>query len=85
MRNLLPYFRGQRLKCVLAPLFKMLEATLELIVPLIVADIIDNGIASGDKNYIISRCLQLIILGFVGLVFSVTAQYFSARAAVSFV
>ncbi|MBR4451247.1 MAG: ABC transporter ATP-binding protein [Clostridia bacterium] len=85
MRNLLPYFRGQRLKCVLAPLFKMLEATLELIVPLIVADIIDNGIASGDKNYIISRCLQLIVLGFAGLVFSVTAQYFSARAAVSFV
>ena len=85
MKNLLPYFRGQRIKCFLAPLFKMLEATLELIVPLIVADIIDNGIAQGDKDYIISRCLRLILLGFVGLVFSVTAQYFSARAAVSFV
>ena len=85
MKNLIPYFRGQRLRCMLAPLFKMLEATLELIVPLIVADIIDNGIAAGDKNFIISRCLQLIILGFAGLVFSVTAQYFSARAAVSFV
>ncbi len=85
MKNLLPYFKGQRLKCALAPLFKMLEATLELIVPLIVADIIDNGIASGNRNYILSRCIRLIILGFVGLVFSVTAQYFSARAAVSFV
>ena len=85
MKRLLRHFRGQALRCFLAPLFKMIEATFELLVPLIIAQIIDLGIAGKDKEIIYSRSIQLIILGFVGLLFSVTAQYFSADAAVTFV
>ena len=83
MRKLLPYFRGSRVKCILAPLFKMLEATLELIVPLIVAEMIDRGISLNDKPYVIKLSIQMIILCLVGLVFSITAQYFAASTAVS--
>ena len=85
MKKLFPYFKGSRLQGVLAPLFKMLEATLELIVPLIVASIIDNAIPSRDNNLLIKLSIQLILLGLVGFAFSVTAQYFSASTAVSFV
>ncbi len=85
MKRLFPYFKGSRLQGVLAPLFKMLEATLELIVPLIVASIIDNAIPSRDNNLLIKLSIQLILLGLVGFAFSVTAQYFSAITAVSFV
>lgn len=85
MKRLLGHFRGQILRCFLAPLFKMIEATFELLVPLIIAQIIDLGIAQKDTGIIYSRSIQLIILGFVGLLFSVTAQYFSADAAVTFV
>ena len=85
MKKLLVYLKGSRLQCVLAPLFKMFEAILELFVPLIVAGIIDTGIAASDKNYIIKMCLLLVLLGAVGLAFSVTAQYFAAKASVSFV
>ena len=67
---------------ILGPLFKLLEATFELIVPLLIADIVDIGIASGDKGYVLQKCGMLVLLGVVGLVFSITAQYFSARAAV---
>lgn len=85
MRKLIPYMKGSRYQCILAPLFKMLEATLELIVPLIIAEMIDKGIASADKNYIIKLSAQLLILGLVGFILSITAQYFAASAAVSFI
>ncbi len=77
--------KGYGKECVLGPLFKLIEATLELIVPLIIAAIIDNGISTGDKPYVVKMCLLLVLLGAVGLAFSVTAQYFSAKAAVGFV
>lgn len=85
MKQMIMAIKGSRLQCVLAPLFKMFEATLELLVPLVMAAIIDNGIALGDKNYIIKMCLILVLLGAVGLAFSLTAQYFSAKASVNFV
>lgn len=84
MKRLLVYLNGYKKECVLAPLFKMLEASFELIVPLIVAAIIDNGIKNHDKSYIISMCLILVGLGVIGLITSVTAQYYSAKAAVGF-
>lgn len=85
MKKLLKYLKGSRVQCVLAPLFKMLEAILELFVPLVVAKIIDTGIANSDKPYIFKMCGLLVLLGAVGLAFSVTAQYFAAKASVSFV
>ncbi len=83
MIKILKYSKGSKPLYVLAPLFKMLEAVLELTVPLIIAEIIDNGIITGNKQYIIKLSIQLVILGAVGLVFSITAQYFAARAAVT--
>ena len=68
----------------LAPLFKLLEATFELIVPLVIAQIIDVGIQTGDTGFIISRCLLLVGFGVVGMVSAITAQYFAAKAAVGF-
>ena len=85
MKKLLKYLRGSRVQCVLAPLFKMLEAILELFVPLVVARIIDTGIANGDTSYILKMCGLLVLLGAVGLAFSVTAQFFAAKASVDFV
>ena len=85
MKRLLKYFNGYKKECVLGPLFKLFEATIELIVPLIIAEIIDTGIGLGDTGYVVKMCLCLLALGAVGLVFSVTAQYFSAKAAVGFV
>ena len=85
MKGLLKYLKGSRIYCVLAPLFKMLEAILELFVPLVVAAIIDKGIALSDKPYIFKMCAVLILFGAVGLAFSLTAQYFAAKASVSFV
>ena len=84
MRKLLRYMKGFGKECVLGPLFKLLEATFELLVPLVVANIVDKGIANGDTPYIIKMCLVMVLLGVVGLASSVTAQYFSARAAVGF-
>ncbi len=83
LKKLLVYLRGYRKECVLAPLFKMLEATFELIVPLIVAAIIDKGIPD-NRGYIVRMCLCLVALGGIGLVAAVAAQYFSARAAIGF-
>lgn len=83
--KLTEYIKGSRLQCVLAPLFKMAEATLELLVPLVIASIIDIGIKNEDKAYIFERCGLLILLGIIGLAFSITAQYFAASAAVGFV
>lgn len=84
MKKLLVYLKHYKKESVLAPLFKMLEATFELFVPLVMADIIDVGIASGDKHYIYMKCLLLIALGVIGLICSLTAQYFAAKAAVGF-
>lgn len=84
MKKLLVYLKHYKKESVLAPLFKMLEATFELFVPLVMADIIDIGIASGDRHYIYGRCLLLIALGIIGLACSLTAQYFAAKAAVGF-
>lgn len=85
MRKLLKHLTGSYLKeTILAPLFKMLEAILELLVPLVVAAVIDTGIAGGDKDYVIKMCLLLAAFGIVGLLFAVTAQYFAAKAAAGF-
>ena len=84
MKKLFVYLSDFRLECVLGPLFKLLEASFELIVPLIMAAIIDNGIPNGDTGYILRMCLWLVILGAVGLLSSVTAQYFAAKAAMGF-
>ena len=65
--------KGYIKECILGPLFKLLEALFELFVPLVVAAIIDKGIAAGDKPYIVKMCLVLVLLGFVGLAFSITA------------
>ncbi len=85
MKKLLKYLRGYRKETVLGPLGKLCEATLELIVPLVIASIIDRGIGSGDIGYVFLMSGVLVLLGLVGLMFSVTAQYFSAKAAVGFI
>lgn len=85
MRRLLAYLKDYRRESVLGPLFKLLEASFELIVPLVVAAIIDRGIGQGgDRGYIVRMCLVLVALGLIGLVCSVTAQYFAAKASVGF-
>lgn len=84
MKRLLYYLKDYKKECILAPLFKMLEASFELFVPLVVAAIIDQGIANGNKVFIYQRCLILLLLALVGLTCSVTAQFFSAKAAVGF-
>lgn len=84
MNKLWIYLKDYKKETVLAPLFKMLEATFELFVPVVMASIIDVGIANGDRHYIVMRCLLLTALGVIGLVCSLTAQYFAARAAVGF-
>lgn len=76
------YFKDYIKESILGPLFKLLEATLELFVPIVIAAIIDIGITNNDKTYIINMCLILLGLGIVGLVFSITAQYYAAKAAV---
>ena len=82
MKKLLVYLKDYKKECVLGPLFKLLEATFELIVPLVVAAIIDTGVAAGDKSYVMKMCLLLVLLAVIGLVCSITAQYFAAKAAV---
>lgn len=84
MKKLLIYLRNYKKECVLAPLFKMLEASFELFVPLVMAAIIDTGIANGDRDYIIKMCILLVVLGVIGLICSITAQFFAAKAAVGF-
>ena len=84
MLKLLLYLRAYKKESILGPLFKLLEASFELMVPLVVAAIIDKGIGGGDKAYTVKMCLLLAGLGLVGLVSSVTAQYFAAKAAVGF-
>ena len=84
MKKLLKYMRGYGKECVLGPLFKLLEATFELFIPLVVAAIVDTGIGGGDKSYIVKMVLVMIALGLIGLASAVTAQYFAAKAAVGF-
>ena len=84
MKNLLKYLKGYEKQCVLGPLFKLLEATFELLVPLVVARIVDRGISTGDTGYIVKMCLVMVALGIIGLIMAVCAQYFSAVAAVGF-
>ena len=84
MKKLLIYLKGYEKETILAPLFKMLEALFELFVPLVMAAVIDTGIAQRDRGYIVRMCLLLIALGVIGLVCSITAQFFAARAATGF-
>ncbi len=84
MKKLLGYLKDYKLEAILGPLFKLLEATFELIVPLVVAKIIDVGIGGNDKAYALKMSLVLILLGAVGYVCSVTAQYFAAKASALF-
>lgn len=84
MKKLLIYLRDYKKESVLGPLFKLLEASFELIVPLVVASMIDVGITNNDRGYIIKMCLIMAALGLIGLICAVTAQYFAAKAAVGF-
>lgn len=84
MKKLLVYLKDYKKESVLGPLFKLLEATFELIVPLVMAAIIDTGVASGDKSYIVKMCMVLVLLAVIGLTCSITAQFFAAKAAVGF-
>lgn len=84
MRKILRHMKEYRKEAVCAPLFKLLEALFELFVPLVMARIIDIGIANGDRGYIVRMCLVMAALGLIGLACSITAQYFAAKAAVGF-
>lgn len=75
MSRLLVYLKDYKKECIFAPLFKMLEALFELFVPLVMAAVIDTGIANSDKPYIIKMCLVLVLLAVVGLTSSITAQF----------
>ena len=81
MKRLFSYIKADLGEAILAPLFKMLEAIFELFVPIIVADMIDRGVAGRDVQYLIHRCILLLVLAACGLAFSITAQYFSAKVA----
>ena len=84
MNKMLTHLNGYKREAVLAPLFKMLEATFDLFVPLVMADIVNVGIAAHDLHYILVRCGILLLLAVIGLTCSLTAQYFSAKAAVGY-
>ena len=84
MRKLFKYFKSYIKETILAPLFKLLEALLELFIPLVVAAIIDNGIGLSDKAYVIKMIIVMISCGIVGLILSVLGQYFAAKTAVGF-
>ena len=84
MRKIIRHMKEYRKESVCAPMFKLLEALFELFVPLVMARIIDIGIANGDRGYIVRMCLVMAALGLIGLICSITAQYFAAKAAVGF-
>ena len=84
MKKLLVYLKDYKKESILGPLFKLLEASFELLVPLVMAAIIDVGIAGGDKGYVMKMCGVLVLLALIGLVCSLTAQFFAAKAAVGF-
>ncbi|MCI6244602.1 MAG: ABC transporter transmembrane domain-containing protein, partial [Eubacterium sp.] len=84
MKSLLVYLKNYKKESVFAPLFKMLEAIFELIVPLVVASVIDDGILQNNMGVILSRAGILVLLAVVGMVAAITAQYFAAKAATGF-
>ena len=84
LNKMLDYLNGYKRESVLAPLFKMLEASFDLFVPLVMADIVNVGIAAHDFHYILMRCGILLLLAIIGLACSLTAQYFSAKASVGY-
>ena len=84
MRKLLKYMKGYGKECIIAPLFKLLEASFELLIPLVVAAIVDTGIGNGDRGYVVKMVLVMVLLGLIGLGCAITAQYFAAKAAVGF-
>lgn len=84
MKKLLVFLKDYKKETVLAPLFKMLEAGFELFVPLVMAAVIDRGIAQEDISYVLKMGVVLVMLGLIGLTCSITAQYFAAKAAVGF-
>lgn len=84
MKKLLVYLKDYKKESVLGPLFKLLEASFELIVPLVIAAIIDTGVANSDRGYVMKMCMVLVLLAVIGLTCSITAQYFAAKAAVGF-
>lgn len=84
MKKLLIFLKKYKKESVMAPLFKMLEAIFELIVPLVVASIIDNGIKTGNSKFVVSRALILVLLAVIGMTAAITAQYFAAKAATGF-
>ncbi len=84
MKKLLIYLKDYKKETILGPLFKLLEASFELLVPLVIASMIDKGITAGDKQHIIRMCLVLILLCIVGFISAVTAQFFAAKAAAGF-
>lgn len=84
MKQLLPFLKNYKIQSVLAPLFKMLEAIFELIVPLVVASIINDGIREGNLKLVVSKALLLVLLAVVGMSAAITAQFFAAKAATGF-
>ncbi len=84
MKKLLGFLKDYKVETVLGPLFKLLEASFELLVPLVIASMIDKGIAEGDQGHIIRMCLVLLLLCVVGIISAVTAQFFAAKAAAGF-
>ncbi|MCR4624772.1 MAG: ABC transporter ATP-binding protein/permease [Lachnospiraceae bacterium] len=84
MKGLYKYLNGYKKECFLAPFFKLLEAAFELTVPLVIASLIDTGLANGDKGYVVKMVLILVAFAFVGYGFAITAQFFAAKAATGF-
>ena len=84
VKKLFKYLRPYRMQTILAPLFKLLEAAMELLVPLLMAAIIDTGVGNADKSYVLRMSAVVAALGAAGLVFSITAQFFAAQAATGF-
>ena len=84
MKRLLVYLKPYWKECILSPMFKLFEAILELLVPLVMAAIVDVGIENSDRTYVLKMSAVLFLLGVVGLLFAVTAQFFAAKAAVGF-
>lgn len=84
MKKLLVFLKDYKKETILGPLFKLLEASFELMVPLVIASLIDKGIANGDKSHVIHMCLILVLLCFVGFASAITAQFFAAKAAAGF-
>jgi len=84
LKKLLIHLKGYIKECIIAPLFKLLEALFELFIPIVMASVIDVGIANGDKSHIYKMCGIMALLGLIGLCCSLIAQYFSAKASVGF-